>query len=254
MLQKLELYSGPLREIQPSKKMINTLNAHSYNKLKKDAVFRQALQASDMLLPDGISVVLAMRLLKGVKIKKIAGFDLFQYEMKRVQEQGGKCFFLGSSERTLELIKTRAQKEYPGLQVYYYSPPFKTLFSEEDNQAMIDAVNAIEPDVLFVGMTAPKQEKWSYKYFEQLKAGHICCIGAVFDFYAGTVKRAPGWMIDIGMEWFYRLVREPRRMWRRYLLGNTQFVIEILKEKFRSSDKDDQLVSLPAKAIKTEQN
>lgn len=253
MLQKLELYRGPLREIQPSKKMINTLNAHSYNILRKDDVFRQALQAGDMLLPDGISVVMAMRLLKGVKLKKITGFDLFQYEMKRVQEQGGKCFFLGSSERTLELIKMRAQKEYPGLQVYHYPPPFKTQFSEEDNRAMIDAVNAIEPDVLFVGMTAPKQEKWSYKNFEQLKAGHICCIGAVFDFYAGTVKRAPGWMIDIGMEWFYRLVREPRRMWRRYLLGNTQFVIEILKEKFRSSDKDDPL-TLPAKGIKTEQN
>lgn len=233
MLQKLEIYSGPLQEIQPSKKLISTLNAHSYNTLRKDAVFRQALQASDMLLPDGISVVLAMRLLKGEKIKKIAGFDLFQYEMTRVQERGGKCFFLGSSEQTLELIKARARQEYPGLQVYGYSPPFKTLFDEEDNLAMINAVNEVEPDVLFVGMTAPKQEKWSYEYFGQLNAGHICCIGAVFDFYAGTVKRAPGWMIHIGMEWLYRLIREPRRMWRRYLIGNTQFVIGILKEKFR---------------------
>ncbi|MFA6912412.1 MAG: WecB/TagA/CpsF family glycosyltransferase, partial [Proteiniphilum sp.] len=94
-------------------------------------------------------------------------------------------------------------------------------------------VNKVEPDVLFVGMTAPKQEKWTYEYFDQLRAGHICCIGAVFDFYAGTVKRAPKWMIQIGLEWFYRLIREPRRMWRRYLIGNTLFVIGILKEKFR---------------------
>lgn len=186
-----------------------------------------------MLLPDGISVVLAMRLLKGRKIKKIAGFDLFQYEMRRVHEQRGKCFFLGSSEQTLRLIKERAQREHPDLQIYSYSPPYKPIFSEEDSRSMIEAVNKVEPDVLFVGMTAPKQEKWTYEYFDQLRAGHICCIGAVFDFYAGTVKRAPKWMIQIGLEWFYRLIREPRRMWRRYLIGNTLFVIGILKEKFR---------------------
>lgn len=234
MLQKLELYNGNLQEIQSSKLLINTINAHSYNTLKKDTLFRQALQASDMLLPDGISVVLAMRLLKGRKIKKIAGFDLFQYEMRRVHEQRGKCFFLGSSEQTLRLIKERAQREHPDLQIYSYSPPYKPIFSEEDSRSMIEAVNKVEPDVLFVGMTAPKQEKWTYEYFDQLRAGHICCIGAVFDFYAGTVKRAPKWMIQIGLEWFYRLIREPRRMWRRYLIGNTLFVIGILKEKFRN--------------------
>jgi len=254
MMQKLEIFNGSLQEIQPSKMMINTLNAHSFNTLKKDAEFRRALQASDMLLPDGISIVLAIRLLKGVKIKKIAGFDLFLYEMKRIHEQGGKCFFLGSSRNTLDLITMRAQKEYPGMQIYSYSPPFRILFSEEDNRAMIEAVNEIEPDVLFIGMTAPKQEKWSYQYFEQLNAGHICSIGAVFDFYAGTVKRAPQWMIDIGMEWFYRLVREPRRMWRRYLIGNIRFVIEILKVMFNRSGNDDQLVAFPAQAMKTEQS
>lgn len=235
MLQKLELYNAPLQEIQPSKKLINTINAHSYNTLRKDAIFRQALQASDMLLPDGISVVMALRLLKGLKIKKIAGYDLFRYEMARVHQQGGKCFFLGSSEETLERIRKRALLDYPGLQVHTYSPPYKPIFNDEDNRAMIESVNVVMPDVLFVGMTAPKQEKWCYQFFNELQAGHICCIGAVFDFYAGTVKRAPSWLINIGLEWFYRLVREPRRMWRRYLIGNTEFVIGILKEKFSRS-------------------
>lgn len=253
-MQRLEIFNGSLQEIQPSKKMINTLNAHSYNTLKEDADFRRALQSSDILLPDGISVVLAIRLLKGMKIKKIAGYDLFLFEMKRVHEQGGRCFFLGSSRNTLDLITERAQNEYPGIQVYSYSPPFKSQFSEEENRAMIDAVNEIVPDVLFIGMTAPKQEKWSYQYFEQLNAGHICSIGAVFDFYAGTVKRAPQWMIDIGMEWFYRLVREPHRMWRRYLIGNSRFVIEVLKEKFIRSGKEEPLVSFPVQAMKTEQS
>lgn len=233
MLQKFELYNGSLQELQPTKRLINTINAHSYNTLRNDASFREALQGSDMLLPDGISMVLAMRLLRGDKIKKIAGFDLFQFEMKRLNSISGKCFFLGSSEKTLDLIKERAKKEYPNIEVYSYSPPYKAEFSEEDNLAMISAVNEVVPDVLFIGMTAPKQEKWSFQNFDNLNAGHICCIGAVFDFYAGTVKRAPSWMISIGMEWFYRLVREPKRMWRRYLIGNSLFVFQVIKEKIR---------------------
>ena len=232
MLRSFELYNGRLHELDSSKKLINTLNAHSFNTLRKDNFFREALQASDMLLPDGISVVLAMRLLRGQRLRKIAGADLFNYEMQRLNRSNGKCFFLGSTTKTLNLITERAKREYPGLQVYSYSPPFKPIFSEEDSKAMIDAVNLVEPDVLFIGMTAPKQEKWSYQYYQQLKAGHICCIGAVFDFYAGTIKRAPGWMIAAGLEWLFRLLSEPRRMWRRYLVGNSLFVLEILREKF----------------------
>lgn len=254
MLQQFELFNGSLEEITPSKKLITTLNAHSFNTVKKDPVFREALQASDMLLPDGISVVLATRLLQGKKIKKIAGDDLFRYEMRRVHGKGGKCFFLGSSDTTLNLIEERAKGEFSGLQVYSYSPPYKPEFTEEENRAMIDAVNEVEPDVLFVGMTAPKQEKWAFEHFNQLKAGHICCIGAVFDFYAGTVQRAPAWMVNAGMEWFYRLVREPRRMWKRYLIGNTLFVSEILKEKFRRAGKQPQLVTLQSETVKPKQN
>ncbi len=231
MLHEFNLFNGPLQEMSQSKKLITTLNAHSFNTLHKDIFFREALKSSDMLLPDGISIVLALRLLIGEKLKKIAGDDLFRFEMDRIHSTKGKCFFLGSSEKTLNLIRERAEKEYPDVEIYSYSPPYKPEFSDEESQRMVDAVNEIEPDVLFIGMTAPKQEKWAFKYYPQLKAGHICCIGAVFDFYAGTVKRAPGWMISIGMEWFYRLIKEPKRMWRRYLVGNTVFIKHILMEK-----------------------
>lgn len=231
MLREFELFNGSLQEITHSKKLITTLNAHSYNTVKKDPLFHEALKASDMLLPDGISVVLASRLLHGKKIKKIAGADLFQYEMQRAHEKGGKCFFLGSSDATLRLIEEKAKREFPSLEVHTYSPPYKVEFTEEENRAMVEAVNRVEPDVLFVGMTAPKQEKWAFKHYNQLNASHICCIGAVFDFYAGTVKRAPAWLRSAGLEWFYRLLCEPRRMWRRYLIGNALFVSGVLKDK-----------------------
>lgn len=234
MLQQLDLYKGLLEEIESSKKLINTINAFSFNTFKKDPLFRQAIEGSDLLLPDGISVVMALRLLNGEKIKKIAGYDLFKYEMERVNSIGGKCFFLGSSVDTLALIYEKAKSDYPNLNIYSYSPPFKTNFTDEDSNQMIKAINDVNPDVLFVGMTAPKQEKWAHKHFQQLNALHVCCIGAVFDFYAGTVKRAPEWMIFAGFEWLYRLLNEPKRLWRRYLIGNSLFIFLILKEKFSS--------------------
>lgn len=235
MLQNYTLFNQQLIDIKQPKVLINTLNAHSYNTLQKDKNFRKALLDSDVLLPDGISVVWAMRLLTGKKIQKIAGADLFNFEMQRANEIGGTCFFLGSSDETLQKIVKHANIQFPNVKVHTYSPPFKQVFSETDNKAMIDAVNAVKPDVLFIGMTAPKQEKWAYQQFQKLKAGHICCIGAVFDFYAGTVKRAPQWLIRLGMEWSYRLIKEPRRIWRRYLLGNLEFIRLILFEKLSST-------------------
>jgi N-acetylglucosaminyldiphosphoundecaprenol N-acetyl-beta-D-mannosaminyltransferase len=185
-------------------------------------------------LPDGISVVWAVRLLTGKKLHKIAGADLFFFEMNRLNEMGGSCFFLGSSENTLNRIINRSSSEFPNVRIGKYSPPYKPVFTLEDNNIMIESVNAFNPDVLFVGMTAPKQEKWAYEHFNSLSARHICCIGAVFDFYAGTVSRAPDWMINVGLEWFYRLVKEPSRMWRRYLIGNSKFVFYVIKEIFGS--------------------
>lgn len=234
MLQEYTLFNQPLETINHPKVLINTLNAHSFNTARKDDDFNKALLCSDVLLPDGISVVWAMRLLNGLKIQKIAGADLFFYEMERANAKGGKCFFLGSTEDTLEKIQKRAAIEYPNVQVFSFSPPYKAEFSDEDNEQMIDAINTINPDVLFVGMTAPKQEKWAFQHFNQMQVGHVCCIGAVFDFYAGTIQRAPKWMIQLGVEWLYRLIKEPRRLWRRYLIGNTKFLGYILIEKLKS--------------------
>ena len=215
-----------------NKTLINTINAHSYNVAQKDQEFYRALMKSDILIPDGVGVQIGYKFLTGKWIKKISAYDLFEYEMKQLMKKEGKCFFLGSSEKVLELISERARVDFPHVKVKYYSPPYRQEFSPDDNLAMINAVNAFEPDVLFVGMTAPKQEKWSAAHLEKLNVKHVCCIGAVFDFYAKTIKRAPKWMIALGLEWFYRLIREPRRMWRRYVVGNPRFTWLMIKERF----------------------
>jgi N-acetylglucosaminyldiphosphoundecaprenol N-acetyl-beta-D-mannosaminyltransferase len=163
----------------------------------------------------------------------VAGWDLFAFEMERLNQKGGKCMFMGSSEKVLALVKKRASVDYPNITVETYSPPYKLKFNEEDDLAIINAINVADPDLLWIGMTAPKQEKWTYSHWNELNIHcHVGTIGAVFDFFAGTAKRAPLWLQNHGLEWLYRLVKEPRRMWRRYLIGNVLFLWYMAVEKW----------------------
>jgi len=223
-----------LQALPQGKLLINTINAHSYNTALKDALFAEALMKGDALIPDGASIV---KVCKWLKMKsqpqeRIAGWDLFAFEMKQLNDKGGRCMFMGSSEKVLALIKQRAAVDYPNLEVVTYSPPYKPEFSQEDNAAIVSAINKANPDLLWIGMTAPKQEKWTYSNWQELDIHcHVGTVGAVFDFYAGTTERAPLWWQQHSLEWLYRLLKEPKRMWRRYLIGNVLFLWNICKEK-----------------------
>ena len=223
-----------LAKLPEGKLLINTINAFSYDNARKNAMFSEALQKGDVLIPDGISIVKACRFLnaKSQPKERIAGWDLFVFEMEKLNRVGGKVMFLGSSDSVLKLIRQRVAEKYPKIEVDTYSPPYKPEFSDEDNEAMISAINHSNPDLLWIGMTAPKQEKWAYKHLDRLEVHcHIGTIGAVFDFFAGTVKRAPECWQKAGMEWLYRLLSEPRRMGRRYFIGNAKFLYYIMVEK-----------------------
>ena len=223
-----------LAKLPEGKLLINTINAFSYDNARKDELFSEALQKGDVLIPDGISIVKACRFLnaKSQPKERIAGWDLFEYEMGKLNRVGGKVMFLGSSDAVLNLIRQRVAEKYPKIEVDTYSPPYKPEFSDEDNEAMISAINHSNPDLLWIGMTAPKQEKWAYTHLDRLDVHcHIGTIGAVFDFFAGTVKRAPERWQRVGLEWLYRLLSEPRRMWRRYFIGNAKFIYYIMVEK-----------------------
>ena len=264
-----------LAALPEGKLLINTINAHSYNTARKDELFAEALTNGDVLIPDGVSIVKACRWIKAKSLPKerIAGWDLFEFEMNKLEECGmnnssldnsqsasadhsklkiqnscsGKrlyepsakfrerpltVMFMGSSQKVLDLIVKRAAEVYPHLKIVTYSPPYKPELSEEDNKAIVEAINAADPDLLWIGMTAPKQEKWTYSHWNELNIHcHVGTIGAVFDFFAGTVERAPIWWQRHGLEWLYRLLKEPQRMWRRYIIGNTLFLWNMLKEK-----------------------
>ena len=255
-----------LASLPEGKLLINTVNAHSYNTARKDSLFAEALMNGDVLIPDGVSIVKACKWIKAKSQPKerIAGWDLFSFEMEKLERESEevrtkseesnsitsskdgqvdsslfslrsslkKVMFMGSSQKVLDLIVKRAAEVYPHLKVVTYSPPYKPEFSDEDNKAIIDAINAANPDLLWIGMTAPKQEKWTYSHWNELDIHcHVGTIGAVFDFFAGTVERAPIWWQDHGLEWLYRLIKEPKRMWRRYIIGNALFLWNMLKEK-----------------------
>lgn len=245
-LKSLEIFGSKaeLASLPEGKLLINTINAHSYNMARKDSLFAEALTNGDVLLPDGVSIVMACKWIKAKSLPKerIAGWDLFAFEMEKLEreseelrtksEESKIVMFMGSSQKVLDLIVKRAAEVYPHLKVVTYSPPYKTEFSDEDNKAIIDAIHAANPDLLWIGMTAPKQEKWTYSHWKELNIHcHVGSIGAVFDFFAGTMKRAPMWWQDHGLEWLYRLLKEPKRMWRRYIIGNALFLWNMVKEK-----------------------
>ena len=146
-----------LKGIPQGKVLINTINAHSFNVAQKDDLFAEALKNGDYLIPDGASIVKACKWLGTTSQPKerIAGWDLFLIEMEKLNSTGGKCFFMGSSNMVLGLIAERAQKDYPNIVVETYSPPYKQNFSDEDITAIIHAINAAQPDLLWIGMTAP---------------------------------------------------------------------------------------------------
>jgi len=206
-------------------------NPHSLVVAQRDPNFLDALNRAHHVVADGVGVILAARCFTGGRFHRITGFDYFQAVMKLLSQRGGgRVFFFGSSNEVLGRIEERFAKEYSSLTLCgTFSPPFGG-WSPAENMKMLETIRNAKPDVLWVGMTAPKQEKWVDSIRELLYVPVIGSIGAVFDFYAGTQKRAPEWMRKSGLEWCYRLLREPRRMWRRELLSPPEFLYWLLRQ------------------------
>lgn len=217
--------------------VVNTLNPHSYAEQKFDVEFKEALLSSDILIPDGSGMVLAAKFLNNVYIDKIAGYNLFLETMTQLSEAGGKVFFLGSTDSVLNKIVQRAKVDFPKVDVYTLSPPFKSDFDSSDVREFAREINDIKADVVFVGLTAPKQEKLIVKLKELTDVKFLSGIGAVFDFYAGTVKRPADIWLKLHLEWLVRLIGEPKRLWRRNFISTPVFLIDLLKSKIINDKK-----------------
>ena len=194
---------------------INTISPNSYGIATKDPSFKEALRMSDVLVLDGTYFALSALVLQGINIKKNQGPDVYDFFIKQMDVISGKVFFLGSSDETLSKIKIRLKSEYKNITAEFLSPPFKAEFSVEDNNLMVEAINNFKPDIVFVGMTCPKQEKWTHENLKRLDTKVVCSIGAVFDWYAGNEKdiHPLWWKLRLG--WLKRTIDRPEIL-KRY--------------------------------------
>lgn len=206
------------------------INPHSYITARYDNEFYEALLASTWLVSDGVGVNLFSRL-GGKSVKhRVTGWDVFMGVNKLLEQcPGASVFFLGSTEATLEGISSFMGTHFPRLKVSgTYSPPFKEEFDDNDIEAMLSVINSTQPTFLWVGLTAPKQEKWFFANQGRLNVGAGAAVGAVFDFCAGTTPRAPLWMRSLGLEWVHRSLSSPQRLGVRNLKSNPMFVLIML--------------------------
>jgi N-acetylglucosaminyldiphosphoundecaprenol N-acetyl-beta-D-mannosaminyltransferase len=165
---------------------------------------------------------------------RLLGSDIFAGVMQHLDRMGGSVFFLGASDETVRSLCERIQRVFPSVRIAgSHLPPFKPVFSQAEIDEMVSVVNAVEPDVLWIGMTSPKQDVWIHSNLNRLKVRFAACVGAVFDFYTGRVKRSHPIFQRLGLEWLPRLLQQPRRFWRRMFVSAPIFIWHVFKVKVK---------------------
>lgn len=207
--------------------VVNTISPNSYGLAKTDQEFKNALMQSDYLVLDGVYFTFASILFKGKNIKRNQGPDVFYHFLKRLNSKCGKVFFLGSTEKTLKKIEDKMKSEYRNIQVATYSPPFKDEFTKEEDHAISSVIQAFKPDIVFVGMTCPKQEKWAIKNKGRFNTGLIICIGNVFDWFAGTQKAIHPIWFKLRIGWLIRIFHRPE-IFRRNIKNQMTFFYDVI--------------------------
>lgn len=207
-------------------------NVHVVVTASRDAEYGKVINGADMATADGAPVAWLLRRLGFKSQERINGPDLMRKLCERAATEGMGVYCYGSTPETLDLLRGRLEAEFPGLRVVTESPPFRALTALED-AATIARIDTSGAGLIFVGLGCPKQERWMAEHRGRVN-GVMIGVGAAFDYHAGTVKRAPHWMQHAGLEWLYRLGAEPRRLWRRYLVTNTLFVLGAARQLFFS--------------------
>jgi len=210
---------------------VTICNVHVVVSASRDAAYRDIINGSDMATPDGAPVAWMLRRQGFAGQTRISGPDLMWVLCERAAKENLPVYCYGSTGATLGLLDARLREAFPGLRVTMESPPFRALSADED-AAAVERINASGAGIVFVGLGCPKQERWMAEHRGRINAVMIG-VGAAFDFHAGTVQRAPAWMRDNGLEWLHRLLSEPVRLWKRYLVTNTLFIVGAARQLLR---------------------
>jgi N-acetylglucosaminyldiphosphoundecaprenol N-acetyl-beta-D-mannosaminyltransferase len=209
---------------------------HGVMESRRDPALRHIHNRSGLTTPDGMPLVWAGRFAGARPIERVYGPDLMLAVCAVAAQRGWSSYLYGGASGVPALLARRLRQRFPDLRVAgYWSPPFRSLTAEED-AAVVERMNAAEPDLVWVGLGTPKQERWMAAHVDRLSATVLLGVGAAFDIHAGLLPQAPRWMQQSGLEWLYRLGREPTRLWRRYLRNNPAFLAAILRQPPRLLD------------------
>lgn len=208
------------------------INALKINLMQEDPKLCQIVNDCPLINADGMSIVWGARLL-GIPVKeRVAGVDLFIKLCEKSAEKGYKIYLFGAKEEVVKKTKAVLEERYPGIQICGYRNGY---FSEADEPDIVEDMAKSGADIMFVGFSSPKKEYWIHNHINDLNIPFVMGVGGSFDWVAGVTHRAPEWIEKCGLAWFFRFIQEPRRLWRRYLIGNPKFVLLVLKEKNRLS-------------------
>lgn len=228
MDETLQVIEGFIKSGKPHQHVV--VNVDKLVKASRDPELRHIINECALINADGMPVVWASRLLgKGLK-ERVAGVDLFEALMRRAAERGWRVFLLGAKEEVVSGVKSLYEVKYPGLVVAGYRNGYWTAAEEP---AVVEQIKAARADLLFVAISSPKKEQFLGRYQAEMKIPFAMGVGGTFDVAVGKVKRAPVWMQNVGLEWFYRFLQEPRRMFRRYFIEDMGFFLLLAKEFVR---------------------
>ncbi len=212
------------------KKYICVCPVSTVMECKRNEKVLKSVNSADLATPDGMAVVWIGRILGYKNIRRVYGPELMQNICDISVKKGYRNYFYGSSQDTLNKLQVGLSSKYPGLIINgSFSPPFRKLTEEEDSK-IVEEINRSNSDIVWVGLGSPKQDLWMYEHREIINAPVMIGVGAAFDFMAGTKPQAPSWVRNNGFEWLFRLVTEPKRLWRRYLVDCPLFIVYILSD------------------------
>jgi N-acetylglucosaminyldiphosphoundecaprenol N-acetyl-beta-D-mannosaminyltransferase len=213
-------------------KIILTANASHLVEMQHNPALKAACYSADLVVADGMSIVWAGRLLGGSVLERVTGIDLLTHLLSLASQHGLRLYFLGAKRNIIERFVSKVRSDDPALAVAGFRDGY---FSPSDDEAIIADISASQADILVVGMPSPFKDTWCQRYRDQFGVKLIIGVGGSFDVLSGAVKRAPWLLQKTGLEWAWRLLLEPRRLWRRYLIGNSEFVYLVFREYVREA-------------------
>lgn len=218
---------------QGSTHFVSIASVNNIISASRDKKLKRIQNSADMTTTDGMPLVWFLRLCGYKDIDRVCGIDLMLTVLGITEKEGFSNFFYGCTDKTLDSLENSLKRIFPKLKIAgKYAPPFRPL-TEEENIEIVNRIHRAKPQLIWIGLSTPKQEFWMYENRGRLRDCVMIGVGAAFDFVTGKIRRAPKWMRDMGLEWFYRLIQEPKRLWRRYLMGNSIFIMLLLKEFFK---------------------